>query len=146
MNEQTPDQELREKAKSIEEIEKRGSWYPLLNPLVWVERPPPSGTATIEVLMFDVANMFCVFIPAIACILFFTWALTGIRIPIFLYGFWGFAARIFLYVIHYWLIKWYPYLQKINKSFALLSVKIIPVLVGLELSSRLITASYCSAD
>jgi hypothetical protein len=119
----------------------KGSMYPLVNPVAWMKCPPPSDKETMEVLMIDAANMFCVLNPVIATIMFFSWALIGIRIPVFFHGFWGFATLVFLFVVHYWLIKWYPCLKKINKFFALFLVKIIPVFISSVLCSGLISLS-----
>jgi hypothetical protein len=141
MNKPVPRSKPWEEAKSPEGIEKRGAFYPLLNPLAWAKRTPPSGVPAIEVLAFDAGNMYLVLIPMIALVLIFFRMFTDIRIPVHHHRFWNFITLLFLYVIHYWLIKWYPYLKKINKFFALFLVKIIPLFVAFELCSRVIIPS-----
>jgi hypothetical protein len=117
-----------------------GSMYPLINPVTWMKCPPPSDKETVEVWMIDAANTFCVLIPVIAVFMFFIRALTGIRIPVFLHDFFGFVTFVFLFAIHYLLIKWYTCLEKINKLFALFLIKIIPVFISFELSNRMISS------
>jgi len=149
MNESTPvqkswpAQKQWEKARSLEDIQVEGEWlrYPFLHPFAWAKCPPPSGVPALEVLLLDAGTMYCVLVPIMVLIMFFLRIFTNIRIPVHLHGFWGFVTLFFLYVIHYWLIKWYPYLKRINKFFALFLVKIIPVFVAFELCSRAIIPS-----
>ena len=130
-----PAQKSWEKAKSIEEIEEKGLFYPFLNPIAWVKHSPPSGASALEVLLVDAGNMYCVLIPITALIMFFFRIFTDIRIPAHYDDLSWFASYIFLYVIHFWLIKWYPYFKRINKFFALFLVKIIPLSVAFEFCS-----------
>jgi hypothetical protein len=142
MNKPVPRSKPWEEAKSPEGIEKRGELYPLFSPLTWAKRTPPSGVPAFEVLGHDVANMYCVLIPIIVLIMFFVRVFTDIRIPpVYFYGPKWLVICLFLYVIHYWLIKWHPCLKRINKFFALFLIKIIPIFVAFGFCSRAVISS-----
>ena len=132
-----PAQKSWEKERSLEDFQVEGEWlrYPFLHPFSWVKCPPPSGMPAIEVLLLDGGTMHCVLVPINILIMFFLRVFTDIHISVHLHGFWGFAILFFLYVVHYWLIKWYPYIKRINKFFALFLVKIIPLSVAFEFCS-----------
>jgi hypothetical protein len=128
MNEPISSQELKEKAESIVEVKRSESVSPLINPIVWMKRPPPLDKEVLEVLVFDAAHMFCILFPIIAIGLFFIKALTGIYIPKFPFN--HFFTFLLLYGVHFLIIKWYQHLEKINKFFALFLAKIIPVFIA----------------
>jgi hypothetical protein len=138
------DQKLKEKAESIVETKRKELVSPLINPISWMKRPPPSDKEALEVLVFDAAHMFCVLCPIIAVILFFSKVLIDttfgyVRISKFYFD--SFATFLLLYGVHFLIIKWYLHLEKINKFFALFLAKIIPVFIAFTSSVNVFIAT-----
>jgi hypothetical protein len=110
-----------------------------VSPIAWTKRSPDPNKTVFNEWAYDIVYMSCVLNPILLLFFFMIKWFTDIRINNDVFIYFDPLFYIFSMVAHGLMIKYYPYLAKINKFVALLSIKAIPVLILFGLCGRLIS-------
>jgi hypothetical protein len=110
-----------------------------ISPIAWIKRTPYPGDPAFGVLVYDMGYMMWIFWPIFFLFFWLIRWFTDFRIPNEVFQHLHELNFILCFFLHCLAIKCYPYIAKINKCIARLSIKILPLFMTFMLLGRILS-------